>query len=166
MSPLSSTRKTAAHFWLDITLDTVPRLVKPLLDEEQLLTFFKPGYRFRLINIWRSLLPECQDRPLALCDYRSVDPEDLVATDRVYPGRNQEIYHLKYNARQRWYWLPKQRRDEPLLFLTYDSKSGTNARYCPHVSVHNTLAPPNAPPRQSVETRNLVITKLDSTDDY
>ncbi|KAK1636211.1 hypothetical protein BDP81DRAFT_429249, partial [Colletotrichum phormii] len=32
---------------------------------------------------------------------------------------------------------------------------------CPHVSVHNPLAPPNAPPRESVETRNLVITRID-----
>ncbi|KAK1830083.1 hypothetical protein QBC39DRAFT_354705 [Podospora conica] len=149
-----------AHGKLDVTVDTVPRLIKPLLDEQQLRTFFQPGYRFRLINIWRSILPECQDRPLAVCDYASIDPSDLVATDRVYPGKLQEIYHLKYNSQQRWYWLPNQRSDEPFLFLTYDSKSGSNARYCPHVSINNPLAPSDAPPRESVETRNLVITKL------
>ncbi|KAK3935102.1 hypothetical protein QBC46DRAFT_58392 [Diplogelasinospora grovesii] len=91
---------------LDITFDTVPRLLKPLLNEQQLPTFFAPGYRFRLINIWRSILPQCEDHPLALCDYSSIDPGDLVPTDRAYPGRQEEIYHLKRNKQQRWYWLP------------------------------------------------------------
>ncbi|KAI0836384.1 hypothetical protein F5Y06DRAFT_305359 [Hypoxylon sp. FL0890] len=144
----------------DISLDTVPRLLKNVLSEDQLATFFRPGYRFRLINTWRSILPECEDRPLAMCDYSSIDANDLVATDRVYPKWNQEIYYLKYNKHQRWYWLPNQRSNEPFLFMTYDSHSGPNARYCPHVSVKNPLAPLQAPPRESVETRNLVITKL------
>jgi hypothetical protein len=80
------------------------------------------------LSIWRLLLPEFEDRPLALCDYSSVDPKDLVPTDRVYPSKTQEIYHLKHNQQQRWYWLPSQRFDEPLLFMTFDSKSGTAAR--------------------------------------
>ncbi|KAI0377690.1 hypothetical protein F5Y04DRAFT_263477 [Hypomontagnella monticulosa] len=145
---------------VDISLDTVPRLLKSILNEEQLETFFQPGYRFRLVNTWRSTLPECEDRPLALCDYSSIDASDLIATDRVYPKWSQEIYYLKYNKDQQWYWLPNQRSSEPFLFLTYDSHSGPNARYCPHVSVENPLASSKAPPRESVETRNLVITKL------
>ncbi|KAI1410378.1 hypothetical protein F5Y13DRAFT_192240 [Hypoxylon sp. FL1857] len=144
----------------DISLDTVPRLLKNVLSEDQLATFFRPGYRFRLINTWRSILPECEDRPLAMCDYSSIDANDLIATDRVYPKWNQEIYYLKHNKNQRWYWLPNQRSNELFLFLTYDSHSGPNARYCPHVSVDNPLASSQAPPRESVETRNLVITKI------
>ncbi|KAI0898716.1 hypothetical protein F4806DRAFT_455425 [Annulohypoxylon nitens] len=144
----------------DISLDTVPRLLKDILNEEQLKTYFKPGYRFRLINTWRSILPKCEDRPLAVCDYTTIDANDLVATDRVYPDWNQEIYYLKHNPQQRWYWLPDQRSDEPFLFMTYDSHAGQNARYCPHVSVESPMATPHVPPRESVETRNLVITKL------
>ncbi|KAI8656997.1 hypothetical protein NCS56_01305400 [Fusarium sp. Ph1] len=144
----------------DISIDTVPRLLKEVLNEEQLSRFFQPGYRFRMINTWRSILPECQDRPLAMCDYTSIDPTDLVATDRIYPMWNQEIYSLKHSKNQRWFWLPKQRSDEPFLFMTYDSRSGSNARYCPHVSAENPLAEADAPPRESVETRNLVISKM------
>ncbi|KAM5350376.1 hypothetical protein ACJ41O_006881 [Fusarium nematophilum] len=104
------------------------RLLKEILNEEQLARFFQPGYRFRLINTWRSILPECQDRPLAMCDFASIDPSDLVTTDEIYPTWNQEIYHLKYNKDQRWYWLPNQRANEPFLFMTFDSHSGSNAR--------------------------------------
>ncbi|KAI1458142.1 hypothetical protein F4805DRAFT_425682 [Annulohypoxylon moriforme] len=145
---------------VDISLDTVPRLLKSILNEEQLETFFKPGYRFRLINTWRSILPQCEDRPLAMCDFTTIDANDLIATDRVYPKWNQEIYYLKYNKDQQWYWLPNQRSNEPFLFMTYDSHAGPNARYCPHVSIESPIATPQAPPRESVETRNLVITKL------
>ncbi|KAI0115619.1 hypothetical protein GGR51DRAFT_503581 [Nemania sp. FL0031] len=145
---------------VDISLDTVPELVKSVLNEEDQQRFFQPGYRFRLINTWRSILPECEDRPLALCDYSSINANDLVPTERVYPTRIQEIYHLKYNKKQQWYWLPNQLSSEPFLFLTYDSHSGSNARYCPHISVDNPLARPEAPPRLSVETRNLVITRV------
>jgi len=144
---------------VDISLDTVPSLLKRLLDQDQQNHFFQSGYRFRLINLWRSILPECEDRPLALCDYTSIDIKDLVPTDRVYPKALQEIYHLKYNKQQQWFWLPNQRADEPFMFITYDSHSGSNARYCPHVSVENPLAPSTAPPRESVEVRILVITK-------
>ncbi|KAK7990149.1 hypothetical protein PG989_010464 [Apiospora arundinis] len=144
----------------DITVDTVPRLLKKLLTQEQLKVFMQPGYRFRLINTWRSLLAECEDRPLALCDYTSISPDDLLAADRIYPSWDQEIYFVKHNHQQRWFWLPKQRSSEPLLFMTYDSDSRSKARYCPHISVENPLAGSGAPPRESVETRNLVITKL------
>jgi hypothetical protein len=63
----------------------------------------KPGYRIRIVNTWRSLLPVLEDRPLALCDSRSVVPEDLVAADRIVPDRVGEVYYLTYNPNHKWY---------------------------------------------------------------
>jgi hypothetical protein len=63
----------------------------------------QPGYRFRIVNTWRSLLPVLEDRPLALCDSRSVVPEDLVAADRIVPDRVGEVYYLTYNLNHKWY---------------------------------------------------------------
>jgi len=59
--------------------------------------------------------------PLAFCDKRSVDYEDLVAADRVIPEYAGEIYYLKYNPDHRWYWLSKQTPDEVFMFTSYDS---------------------------------------------
>jgi hypothetical protein len=53
-------------------------------------------------STWRTLVPVLEDRPLALCDSRSVDPEDLIPADRIIPTRVGEVYYLKYNARHRW----------------------------------------------------------------
>jgi hypothetical protein len=53
-------------------------------------------------STWRTVLPVLEDRPLAFCDYRSVDKQDLVACDRVIPTRAGEIYYIRYNPNQRW----------------------------------------------------------------
>ena len=57
------------------------------------------------MNTWRSLLPVLEDRPLALCDGRSVVPEDLVAADRIVPDSVGEVYYLTYNPNHKWYGI-------------------------------------------------------------
>jgi len=73
--------------------------------------------------------------------------------------------------------MSKQTSNEPYAFVMYDTKNGSHAKseyrqymikkksdnlsVCPHVSFRNPQAPENAPPRQSVETRSIVITKED-----
>ena len=48
-------------------------------------------------------MPNLEDRPLALCDSRSVDPKDLMAADRIIPDRVGEVYYLTHNPKHRWY---------------------------------------------------------------
>jgi hypothetical protein len=79
-------------------------------------------------STWRTLNPMLEDRPLALCDSRSVEPDDLVAADRIIPDRVGEVYYLTYNPNHRWYWLEKQTPLEPFVFVMYDTKAGSHAR--------------------------------------
>lgn len=143
----------------DITYNSGPAVIARNLSSEELATYTKPGYRFRIINTWRSLLPILEDRPLALCDSRSVHPSDLVEADRIIPNKVGEVYYLKYNPNHEWYWLSHQTNAEPYAFVMYDTKGGDHARFCPHVSFENPSASVGAPPRQSVETRSVVITR-------
>ncbi|CAM6001912.1 unnamed protein product [Sphagnum balticum] len=76
----------------------------------------------------RGVHNELEDRPLAICDSRSVEPDDLVPADRVMPGKAGEVYYLTYNANHKWYWLEKQTPSEPFVFVMYDTKSGSHAR--------------------------------------
>jgi hypothetical protein len=57
-----------------------------------------------------------------------VDPEDLVATDRIIPDRVGEVYYLTYNPSHKWFWLEKQTPSEPFAFVMYDTKAGSHAR--------------------------------------
>lgn len=56
-----------------------------------------------IFSTWRTLVPTLEDRPLALCDSRSVEPKDLVAADRIIPDRVGEVYYLTHNPNHRWY---------------------------------------------------------------
>ncbi|KAH6690762.1 hypothetical protein BKA61DRAFT_285586 [Leptodontidium sp. MPI-SDFR-AT-0119] len=143
----------------DITYNSGPMIINRNLTDDQKREFLQPGYRFRIVNTWRSLLPVLEDRPLALCDSRTVAPSDLIACDRIIPDRVGEVYYLKYNPQHEWYWMSKQTSSEPYMFVLYDTKAGSHARFCPHVSFPNPGAAKDSPPRQSVETRSIVITR-------
>ena len=43
-----------------------------------------------------------EDNPLAFCDFRTVNKNDLVAADRIIPTRVGEVYYLKPNPQQNW----------------------------------------------------------------
>jgi len=144
----------------DVTLKSGPEIVMRNFSTEELRKYLQPGYRIRVMNTWRPLHPVCEDKPLAFCDASSIVGDDLVAADRVYPQTIGEIYYLKFNADHRWYWIDSQTPEDVLVMTMYDSHPGGDARYCPHVPFDNSRAPEDAPPRRSVETRSIVVSKL------
>jgi hypothetical protein len=72
-------------------------------------------------SIWRPLVPEVQDFPLGLCDRRTVRLDDLVECDKIHTDYIGEGLYLQYQPSQRWYWLSAQRKEEPVMFVTWDS---------------------------------------------
>ena len=49
------------------------------------------------------------------------------------------------------------RRDEALVFKTYESLDDGRARWTAHTAFDNPTAPPNARPRESIEIRTLAF---------
>lgn len=146
-------RQPSTRVHVDYTEASGPQRVRDLLgaDADTLLS-----RRFAFINVWRPIRHAAWDWPLALCDARSVDPADLVATDLVYPDRRGEIYGLVYNPAQRWFYIPDMGLDEALLIKCHDSRRDV-ARFTPHTAFENPLTPPGAPPRESIEFRTIVF---------
>jgi hypothetical protein len=70
------------------------------------------------------LIPFIEDNPLAVCDTRTVEPSDLVLTDRIFPNNEYTLYLVKHSQKQRWHWLSKQTPSELTLMMMYDSKPG------------------------------------------
>jgi len=112
--------------------------------------------RFAIINLWRSTRLPVLDAPLAVCDARTVRPEDLVAADIVYPDRTGEIYQVRHNPEHAWTYFDAMQFDEVLLFKQYDSASGV-ARCTPHAAFAHPGTPAGTPPRESIEIRCLLI---------
>jgi hypothetical protein len=71
--------------------------------------------------VWRSIAGEEQDCPLALCDSRTVSPDDLVEVDAVYPHFCDEGYEVKYNPAHRWFYKSSMSTNEVIIFKLDDS---------------------------------------------
>ena len=113
--------------------------------------------RVQILNVWRPIRGPVLDHPLALCDWRSVDEADLVATDLVYPDGRGEIYSIAPNPRHRWHYLSAMRPEEVLLIKCFDTATDGRARLTPHTAFADPTTPADAPPRQSIELRTLVF---------
>ena len=113
--------------------------------------------RFAIVNAWRPIGPTVVDHPLVLCDARSVRDEALAPVERRGRDRIGELQVALHEPEQRWYYYPRMNRDEVLLFKTYDSALDGRARFTPHSSCKDPRAPADAPPRESLETRFLLL---------
>ena len=112
--------------------------------------------RYAIVNIWRPLKEPVLDAPLALCDARTVDAADLVASDVHYAARTGEIYLVQYSPRHRWCYFPHMEQHEALIFKQYDSLAAA-PRFVPHAAFDHPQTPADAPLRESIEVRCLVL---------
>lgn len=113
--------------------------------------------RFAVVQVWRPIRAPVQKAPLAICDARSLAPKDLIAAERRHPNRVGEIYHIAFNPDHRWFYFPEMRRNEALVFKTYESEKDGRARFGAHGSFDDPTSPPDAPPRESIEVRALAF---------
>lgn len=134
----------------DYTETSGPQRVREMLPDEaeELLK-----HRFAIIQVWRAINRPIESNPLAVADAKSVAMEDLLVAERRYPHRVGQTYRLMYNPRHRWYYFPRMRRDEALVFKVYDSATDGRARFTPHSSFDDPTSPPGARARQSIEAR-------------
>ncbi len=139
----------------DQTLRSAPnRVYKHLAPEEAARRLQR---RFAIINFWRPIGAPVLQTPLAVCDARTIAPEDLLPSDLVYPDWTGETYAVAFNPNHRWYWHPKQTPTEATLIKVYDSATDGPARLSAHTAFDDPTSAPDAPPRRSIEIRALVF---------
>ena len=76
--------------------------------------------RFAIVQVWRPIRYPVETFPLAICDARTLSPENLVISERRYPNRVGQTYAITYSPDHVWYWFPRMRREEALVFKTYE----------------------------------------------
>lgn len=113
--------------------------------------------RFAIIQVWRPIRHPVETHPLGIADARSVAEKDFIISERIYPNRVGQTYAVGYNPRHQWYWFPRMRRDEALVFKVFDSAKDGRARWTAHTAFDDPTAPPNARPRESIEIRTLAF---------
>ena len=138
----------------DYTEWSGPQRVRDLLPQEadDLLS-----RRFAIVQVWRPIRHPVESFPLAICDARSISPDDFVVNERRYPNRVGQTYAVTYNPAHQWYWLPRMRREEALIFKVYDLSKDGRARWSAHTAFDDPTSPPQAKPRESIEIRTLAF---------
>ena len=71
----------------------------------------------------------------------------------VDSNRIGQTYSIAFNPAHRWFWFPRQRREEAIVFKVYDSEKDGRARFTAHTAFEDPTSPPGARPRESIETR-------------
>jgi hypothetical protein len=138
----------------DYTERSGPQRVRDLFGAAEAEALLR--HRAAVINVWKPIRGPVEDTPLAVCDARSIEPQDLVPTDLRYRDRTGEVYSLLFSPRHRWFYFSRMRADEALLLKCFDSNTG-RARFTAHTAFDDPTAPPDAPARESIEVRTLAF---------
>jgi len=114
--------------------------------------------RFAFINVWRSIDDShpVMQQPLAVCDEKSVAEEDRFTYELRFPDRTGENYSLRHSRAHRWYYFPRQTKDECLVFKVYDKRED-GPRFVFHTAFSDPSSPADAPPRRSIEVRAIAF---------
>jgi hypothetical protein len=138
----------------DYTEWSGPQRVRDILPDEaeELLK-----RRFAIIQVWRPIRYPVETHPLAIADARSVSFDDFIISERRYPDRIGQTYAVAYNPKHKWFWFPRQARDEALVFKVYDSATDGRARWTAHTAFDDPTSTPASRPRESIEIRTLAF---------
>ncbi len=156
-------RLPVAQVHNDYTEHSGPKRKREVLEEAGRLDL--ANRRVAFVNLWRPIVGPVQDNPLAVCDARSVAPQDLVETEIQHFGEDNfevprhrgQIYSVRYNADHRWCYVSDMQSDELLLLKCYDSRDDGRARFMPHTGFEHPDCPKQFIPRESIEARTLVV---------
>lgn len=117
----------------------------------------RPYRRIAVYQTWRALSPAPQERPLALCDARSIRSSDRMVVDNVIgreddPAKVFESTIGRYNPEHLWTYFPNMDADDLIIFRGADTEE-TDASNIFHTSFEDPSAGPAAVTRESVESR-------------
>jgi hypothetical protein len=103
-------------------LDRAPETYQRMVAIKSVLAPHSTSCTHPFHSLWKPLSAPSNDWPLALCDARSIAPEDCVAADAVRRGRVGEHTRVYYNVKHKWFYVDKMQRDEILVFRQVDTE--------------------------------------------
>lgn len=140
----------------DFTITSAEQRVRDLLPTKEAKARLQK--RFSSVNVWRAIREPVQTAPLAICEYGTIQNDDLITAERHYPDKRiGRIYNLAFNPKQSWYFFPELMRGETVLLKCYDSLTDGTARWTAHGSFKHPKTSANAHPRESIEIRSMLF---------
>lgn len=151
-----SNRHPAYHVHNDYTHETGISRASSMLGEEVVKRF--AGKRMVQINVWRSISGVVERDPLAFMDKRTLDEQDLVKANIFFNDMKTgekhqgEIFALKQNPQQKWYFYSRMDAEEAVLIKGFDSDPSV-ASFAMHSAFPLSVQHELSKPRESIETR-------------
>jgi len=115
-----------------------------------------PWRRMVMYQTWRTVTDPPQDNLLAVCDRRSVPPDDVVFYDAIIGEKGTalesvEARSCRYGRDHRWYYASNMGPTDLLVFIGYDSANPHGVQ--PFHTGFDVPGQENATPRGSLEAR-------------
>lgn len=148
-------RPTVKGVHNDYTEDSAPRRLREIVGDaeaERRLT-----KRWAIVQVWRPIRGTVMIDPLGICDGRSIPQKGFIRVQRRYKDRTGEVYHIAHNPSHVWFHFPQMERTEALVFKVFDSDTNVASRFTAHSAFDDPATPPNAPARESIETRTFAF---------
>jgi len=101
---------------------------------------------YGFVNVWRPLDHSVRTSPLGFIRADTVQPDDWMTIDLVYPDRRGEILGLEANPAHDWFFQSDMTPNEAVIFNIYDSRGR------PHLA-HSALDLVDTPPVQTPGTK-------------
>lgn len=146
-----ATRKPARNVHSDYSDEGARQRLIDLLGSQKAQEWEQGHYAF--INLWRPIGQRINSAPLGFVRPSSVDREDWILLDLIYPDRKGQIMGLVGNENHEWVYLSNMTPDEVAVFNIYDNQGLPSVA---HSALDLVEDPTVSIPRKSIESRTLV----------
>lgn len=146
-----SDRKPARNVHSDYSMEGAQQRLVDLLGQEQAAQWAAGHYAF--INVWRPVDAVINSSPLGFIKTNSVDEQDWILLDLIYPDRKGQILGLAANPAHQWVYKSKMTPEEVVFFNIFDNKGLPSIA---HSALDMTENPEIQSVRKSIESRTLV----------
>ena len=148
-------RPTVKSVHNDYTESSAPRRLREIVGDAEAERRMRK--RWAIVQVWRPIRGPVLIDPLGICDGRSIPQQGFIRVERRYKYRTGEVYHIAHHPTHEWYYFPRMTRDEALVFKVFDSDERKPSRFTAHSAFDDPETPPDAPPRESIETRTFAF---------
>ena len=155
MQKAENARPTVKGVHNDYTEASAPRRLREIVGDEEAERRF--GKRWAIVQVWRPIRGKVMIDPLGICDGRSIPRQGFIRVERRYKYRTGEVYHIAHHPAHEWFYFPHMERHEALVFKVFDSDTTKPSRFTAHSAFDDPATPPDAPPRESIETRTFAF---------
>ncbi len=147
-----ATRKPARNVHSDYSEAGAQQRLFDLVGVEKAAEWSKGHFAF--INVWRPIEDPINSAPLGFVRPSSVDAEDWILLDLIYPDRKGQIMGLVGNDHHEWLYQSKMTSDEVVFFNIYDNQGLPSIA---HSALDMIEDPDVTTIRKSIESRTLVL---------